>query len=421
MITFATLFLGLCFGVFDVEVVTADTAASVQIVLDGRLVGQLDERPWKTAVDFGMRLAPHELVAVARDAKGKELGRAHQWVNRARAEAEASFVVEPGTGGTGRIARLRWQSAGLETPTSVTITFDGKPLGVADSREFSLPAYAPEQVHFLRAEVESPHNVSAVAEALLGGQRHDEALTSLTAVPILVDDGVKAPKLEALASAFTKSGATLRLVAIEEGPADAVFVVTHAATLALRRLLPANPNTSTARLRRNQSVRFVGTAPGVRDRPAALRVFPVSEEFRSATRGLLRMASTFAWSPDTQLVGDAVGLAAIIATRRDRRRAVVLLIGAEDNDESPLDARALRSFVHDIGVPLSVWSLTKEPTAIGRKWEPTVTATTAGLFDEAVHRLRDGLDRQRIVWVEGQHVLHEIDLAPEVKGFRIAR
>jgi len=55
--------------------------ASVEIFLDGEGIGVAIEPEWEVECDFGDRLRPHELVAVARDETGRELGRAAQLVN----------------------------------------------------------------------------------------------------------------------------------------------------------------------------------------------------------------------------------------------------------------------------------------------------------------------------------------------------
>ena len=81
MISFATLLLGLLMGPRSVELTVGGPVARVELLLDGASVAVLSSPPWAHDVDFGPRPEPHELVAVALDAEGKELareiGRAH--------------------------------------------------------------------------------------------------------------------------------------------------------------------------------------------------------------------------------------------------------------------------------------------------------------------------------------------------------
>ena len=411
----------------NVNLVAAENVAAVQLMLDGRPLPELNARPWKAAVDLGPQLAPHELVAVAFDAKGNEIGRVRQWINRPRAEAEAFFVLDAGKGGTGRTARLTWQTAGFEEPVSTAVLFDGQPLAVKDPKRIEIPAFVPERLHFLRAELGFPHGVNAVAEVTLGGSHRDEALTNLTAVPILVEPGAKAPGLDALASAFVRDAVPLSAVALEEGPADVVFVLTEGAALELQRIQSLEgrtPLSTRSRLKKGQSFRLVGAVPVTTSAgPMLLNTFPMSEDVTKTPEGIVHvLAHGTGFSANAApLLGNAVAVAAISATARDRRRAVVLLLGAEKDDESPLEPKNVRGLLRHLRVPFFVWSLTTESTPVAREWGRAEDASTSSLFETAVSSLSKVLDRQRIVWVEGTHLPQQIELAASVKGFRLAQ
>jgi len=94
MVTFLTLFLWLMTGVHQVEVSVDSSVVSVEIVLDGRKVGVATAPTWSFDCDFGEKPRPHELVAVAFDADGIETGRARQFVNLPRPDAEVEIVLE---------------------------------------------------------------------------------------------------------------------------------------------------------------------------------------------------------------------------------------------------------------------------------------------------------------------------------------
>ena len=93
-VAFASLFLGLVLGVQPVDLVVGDGVARVELLHDGRACGEADEPPWSVPCDLGDVLAPHRLEAVAYGPGGDELGRASQWINLPRPEAEASVVLE---------------------------------------------------------------------------------------------------------------------------------------------------------------------------------------------------------------------------------------------------------------------------------------------------------------------------------------
>lgn len=111
MIAFVTLFLGLVYGPVTVELSAAPGVARIELSVDGENVAEL-AAPWTARLDLGPEIAPRELVAVAKDAEGRPVGEVRQWISRPRPGAEASFVVEKASSGTGRAARLHWPSTG---------------------------------------------------------------------------------------------------------------------------------------------------------------------------------------------------------------------------------------------------------------------------------------------------------------------
>lgn len=73
--------------------------AGDRVELDGAQTGRIEGPPWITKVDLGAALRPHELVARALDAHGREIARASQWLNLPRPHAEAEIVLEHGADG----------------------------------------------------------------------------------------------------------------------------------------------------------------------------------------------------------------------------------------------------------------------------------------------------------------------------------
>lgn len=97
MIEFFTLFLGLITGPQPVTVAVGPEVATVAFLVDDDRSGEAAGAPWTATVDFGSRLLPRELTAVAHDAQGGELGRTRQLINLPRPPAEVSMALETGT------------------------------------------------------------------------------------------------------------------------------------------------------------------------------------------------------------------------------------------------------------------------------------------------------------------------------------
>ncbi len=429
VIRFASLFLGLVFGTVNVELDVAREVRLVRLLLDGREVATL-EGPWRTQVDLGSVLAPHELVAVALDGSGRELSRARQWVNRPRAVAEAGFVLEPGEGGAGRIARLGWMSVAKEKPASVTVAFDGRELVVRDPARIELPPHDPARVHVLRAVVDFGGDAVAVADATFGGARHAESLTEMTAVPVELEEGKTLPPAEAMEGWFVRKGVPLTVAAVDEGPALAVFVLAGKAEAELARMEKGrgSPGPGEAEmgrwdgaLRKGQRFLYLWTDPGREVRwKDVLDVYPQTPELTSRDGGVLGMGPHLVrpGSAGKERIAQAVAVGGLTAAARERRRAVVLLVGRDASDASALPAAEAVAFLRRLHVPFEVWSVSEPPAPVAARFGPVVDASSRALFRSAVRSLSDRLDRQRIVWLAGSFLPHEVEPTARASGLR---
>lgn len=447
IVAFASLFLGLILGVHPVAVVVADPVARVDLVLDGRTVGTvMAESAWTMPVDFGAVLAPHELVAVAYDGDGKELGRTSQRINLPRPAAEADVVIEGGEDGRGAAARVTWESIEGTEPLRVTARLDGRSLEVDDPRRIALPALDPDQLHFLQVELEFSDTVAAVAEATFGGVYGNNTGTELTALSVVPVEGARRPKLEDLDGWLaTVDGAGVQVVAVEEGPAEAVFVLDGAAQpglwdiarrLELHRSGPlrgplhdhavpprqgarvGRPSTplirDTMRLGRRQLLRLLWPAPQHiegGDGRVDVELFPRSEEHPPEHGGVLWLLSEAHQPPFSlaeQRLVDAVAVAGMSATLRSRRRAVVLVLTEHPADSSRFSPANVRQYLEQIGVPLKVWVVGEVSEPMRQAWGDVRSVNAINRFGEAVTDLTRTLQAQRIVWVEGRYLPQEI-------------
>ncbi len=461
IVAFASLFLGLVLGVQPVQMVVGQGVASVDLVLDGRSVGQVGGAPWTVPCDFGAALEPHRLEAIARDSDGRELGRALQWINLPRPEAEGHVVFEGGEDGRGVVARLTWESVSADRPSRVTVSFDGRPLVVSDPRRIELPPYDPGQLHFLHAELDFPSHLAAVVESAFGGAYHQETDTELSAAAIALDDRAELPAPRELEGWFQARGKALDPVATEKGPAEVVVVMDRAAQESLwamgSRWAPSNGQAfpsveigprrhsqragwresnddprargvlrSVMRLGEDQSLRFVWPFSLHREsNRVAYDLFARSEEHSPSDGGVYYLLSAAQQPPfelRDQRLADAVAVAGMSAAARDRRRAVVLVLGAEPADASRLSPQAVRRYLADLGVPLFVWSVEKKVSSpVAAAWGGAESVYRRRGFSRSVEALSRALDRQRIVWFTGLHLPQTIEVGARSRDIRMVR
>ncbi|MEA2559466.1 MAG: hypothetical protein QOH06_970 [Acidobacteriota bacterium] len=414
-IAFLTLFLGLTSGVQPFELSVSGPAASIEVLLDGAVAQRLNGPPWKGNIDFGPDLAPHELVARALDASGKEITRTRQGINMPRPPAEVEIALEGP-----RTVRLSWERLTHEPPVQTTLTLDGQELQLDGDRRASLPAYDPGSTHVLTAELRFPSNIVARKDLIFGGEA-GETHTELTAVPV---EGLKARQRAAdLQGWFVKEdGAPLEVVAVDDGPAELYLVRVPEAELVKARLRPtAIQPASPLPLEKGDLLRIVSIHPkGFQGGETRSSLFDLSQHFPGQD-GLRRylIAGSFPQGNGPARPGDAVAVAGLHAMGGAHRRAVVLVVD-DSKDASLYDPAAVRRYLSAIRVPLFVWTLNEEATRRKAWGETTIIYDTASL-ERAFHKVRTALNRQRIVWIEGRHLPQSIHLAPRAaKGVEIA-
>ena len=428
MVTFITFFLALVAGVQTVELAVDGQVAQVELFLDGKPVGAVEGPPWRIRFDFGSQLVPHEMEAVAFDVSGRELGRARQLVNLPRPPAEITIAFESGSDGMPTALRLYWESADRSEPLSVFAIFDGIILRPDDGGRYPLPAYDPTHVHIVRAEARFPGEISARSDAILGGQYGAKVTTELTAVPIVADEDRLT--VEAVASTLRVGDMPLVVAAVEQ-PRGQVFMVRDHASLARMGHLRA----------RQKSMRMAAGAHSGRrlseseadtneDRIHAVVPNPVSRKDRllfptSPAIGLEQWPMTWLATHLTgnrvslkgQKIADAASVAGIRAGSGGAPRMVLVIISEDPRDSSEFSFGQVREYLREIRVPLHVWSVGGEPPAA---WGPATDVSTYRGLRKASRRLLRELDRQWIVWVEGNHMINRIEVAPGVEGLRLA-
>jgi len=425
MLAFLTLLLGVVWGPQRIDLSAPDGTAAVEVFLDGARLARRHRAPWTFVVDFGTRPAPHHLDAVALNARGIEIGRVRQNVNVPRREAEATLTLLPGTGGTGRIARLDWETIVAPVPLRVTVKFDGKPLPSRDPRRIELPPFVPEQVHFLHAVVELERGFRADAEITFGGRARDETSRELTAVPLRVASG-GLPAPEAMAGWLSDGRVPLQVAAAESGGGRIVFVLDAQGPEAFSRLFASLIfREALGKLKGRPEVQtlfsYARSAVGSR---ATYNVYPRSFPLTMGD-GLLRALAEQSPPPEglekCPRVADAATAAGLAAAAWSHPRAVVVVLTG-NRDESVLPAAHARSFLADLGVPLLVWVVAPGSRDSAAPWGGGRTVRTRAEFRAAARELESVITEQRIVWVEGAHLPQSISVSADApRGVTIAR
>lgn len=438
MVTFLSLFLWLITDVHPVKVVADPRVVSVEILLDGKSIGVVTEPDWEVKCDFGKQLRPHQLIAVARDEAGRELGRAVQLVNLPRADAEVEIVFEGESPEAPTALRVITESAKRLEPLTIFVTFDGLILREDGHGRYPLPTYDPGQMHIVSAEGYFPEGVSARRDMTFGGAYGGMVTTELTAVPVILD------KKRDLATGdflglLSARGAAVRVAAVERPGARIYMVRDHGVWPTLRsagrvmdrrdRELRGATRVEIARVMQEARVgeeippqkrRFYLVVPNPTN-SRGLALFPVLQPFDIKRWGMpwltTHIVSGQASVPGQRLA-EAVALAGLRAAADGCPRAVVLVVGGDVVDNSGYDPLAVREYLRVLRVPLVVWSTTRKgPPGPWGEGEP---ATGLGSIEKASNLLLKDLGRQWIVWVEGRHLPHEIELADNDKGIRLA-
>jgi len=222
----------------------------------------------------------------------------------------------------------------------------------------------------------------------------------------------------------------VRVLGIERGDAEIVFVRDASAASAVERIAPGRGSMGALSGARDaQAARAIHAVPILADEwvrllhpGAPVRRGRVLDAQRASVPVVSDLEGDFglAWhlknleGLDYELAGrwlsDAVAIAGGRAAYGSRRRATVLLLAGDSVDEgSLLDPDEARGYLKALGVPLHVWYLGK-PAKAPDGWGATVGVRGVPAMEQALAALRATLERQRIAWVEGVHLPGEIEV-----------
>ncbi len=407
MIEIVTLFLGLVNGSQPVELAVRQGAAQVEVRLDGLVVERLTSPPWRLEVDLGEALAPHELVAVAYDERGRELARARRWINVDMPRARIGGRAPPG-GLT--VLPVVFAADRIPSPDEMGAWFlaDGKPLAVRAVHQ------GPAEVLVVQDAAARPY-LEEMGRFFLGHRLDRLGIPGKATRGDSADwdpELLRTPKEE-----FRDAARELFDVpagAPESRQLDRLWQAYH----------------EFAGLGAETTVRFISPLAAPVSRTASQR-YLFAGSAGVANVGFFWLVENVPPMGFARRVADAVAIAGRQAHAGSGRRAVVLLLAGEADDDSLHAAPTVRAYLRALRVPLFVWTLS--PAATQTAWGQ---ATSIGLpasgrggpiphkaVDEAFDRLggaarelRLELAGQRIVLLAGERLPHEIELAPAAAG-----
>jgi hypothetical protein len=357
------------------------------------------------------------------------------------------IVLENGHDGTPRAAVLAWQSVSGVKPVSIGVTLDGQPLPVDENGRAPLPPRDLKLLHVLTAELWFPPGLLARKDVVFGGEYGSEVSAELTAVPVRLHQGASLPQPEELQGWFAAGGQALPVAAVEDGPGKVVLVRLPRGTEILDKLVPgrrrsAAPSLRTEtrfgredrirslryemRLGKEDRVRFVSLSSNpYRSSRVPAELFDMSRDLTWNDGGMFwhltnsRVMEASAGSK--RRIADAVAVAGLQASAENYRRAVVLVLGDEQDDASRYDPSTVRGYLESIHVPLFVWSLYGPNTPAAKRWGGAEDVSSVSKLSAAVARLRSELESQRIVWLEGRYLPQAIALSTTAQGVDLPR
>ena len=427
-IVFLTLYLGLTSGLQPFDLQVGRDVRSVRVFVDGRESAVVNAPPWSTLIDLGPALEPREVIAVAYDHDGDEVGRTAQLINLPRPSAEVNIELQKDQDGIS--AALRWENVYGTQPVRSTISVDGKNLHINAQLHARLPPLDTNKPHIINAEVHFADGVVARREMVIaGGAISDSISSELT--PIVVTGGRNAASLDGCFSARgnplrARTAETEAEVAVVREPIGGSFVDALDPDRVVRGFrrgpyiwgsgpplprpihqLPLDPGTTMRYLWPIvRNVEPPGHVPS--------NLFDMSENIDSQVMGVpgfLILAANpsspnhpFAQvEPDGERrFADAVAVAAISSIAAGHRRAVVLVIDCTfelEYDHSSAEPAAVRRYLESIGVPLLVWSVSGPRPELEEAWGEIDDISIPNQLHAAVERLRAMLASQRVVWI----------------------
>ena len=397
MIKILTLFLGLSTGVLPVDLDVPTSVSSVEVILDGVSVQVVDGPPWSFDLDLGDQLLPHHLTVVGRDAQGDELGRDHRLINL------DAYGHEP-------VSDL------CEAPcevTSVAVEIDGGPPAVEAMDGWFLARGEPVRVLALHR---GPAEVVVVRDPAA-----QEWLVRMAEIFLKVEAAVPVPsEWSGAVIALDREAFRERVNASVKDPQSRHRLVM--AWEAWQRFLRLDDETE---------VRFVSPVAAPASTVEKRRqIFNITSSLDAEESGMLFHLARIRPLEFDLRISDAAALAGLEAHGSRARRAVLLLLTDVSPGRTRYQPRHVRQYLEALGVPLFVWSFEQPLPEWGstqiidyrnqKTISPAESRDIIRRLGDGFEQIRDSLEGQRVVWLEGAHLPQDIKLSPRADGIRLA-
>jgi hypothetical protein len=340
----------------------------------------------------------------------------------------AAEVVFEGIGQNGAPwVRVAWDGIHGD-PVETSVFLDGSPVEHTSLERVDLPTSKPGMLHHLDVELLFAGGRRVRVQDTFGLES-ESVTTDLTAYPVRLKG--KRPRKRALEDPngwLLSKGRALPVEAIEGGRAEIVVVRDARALASLRELarLSAHRGLSAPlgmALETGERLRMIGTRsrPATSSNRGAYDVFPFSRTFFGKEVDLSWAIGLDLEGPQgRQRLADAVAAAGVAASSARTPRVVVLILSADPHDGSHWSLDTVKGYLRAIHVPLVVWTVartrpgTLADYALPSKqtpWGVAADISTPRSLSAAVTQLRKQLERQRVLWVSGQHLLADIEVA----------
>ncbi len=175
-------------------------------------------------------------------------------------------------------------------------------------------------------------------------------------------------------------------------------------------------------------VRFLSPmAAPVSQTSGQMGVFMQSRDWQPGPRGFLELVTKVSRLGFALRLHDAIWVAGHELHASGRRRAVITWLAGHSRDDSLRSAGEAASELERLLVPHLVWAFGSGPLADA--WGGPLVPATDGVIhsptaleslDAACDEVREALARQRVIWIEGDHAISDVRLAPEADGVRLA-
>lgn len=401
--------IGLVTGEHLIEVDLGPTGPPAELYLDGEMVCSPDPADPRCVVDLGESLRVHLLELIRRDDAGDERARAERWINRPGQEAELAIHLAERTDNGVCGGRVIWLHPLKLDPAVLDVSHNGRHLRMMeDGGSFAFPCPDPAEPALLVASAVFPNGGRAEAVTMAGGFSGRAGVTA-TAVP-LVAEASTPMSCEGIAAGLQSSA-----TAVVDAGFETVFVLDpYASYRGLIRTAGGRGTRSNAWRRCEASLfnaekmwfvipnadlhrfnGFGGNSPlGYRSSPG-----------RANWLNTLFQVGTTPITGDVRLA-DAVAASGLVAAAGPRRRTIVLILGNNaERDDSLFSAQQALAYLAEIAVPLLVIRTGK---VRDDGWPKGVKIHNLQALANTFDTLMESLDRQCMVWFQGEHRLARV-------------